>query len=135
MNKFLEYKSLLNKEIIDYQKKLYNELIKNKYIIDNSIEVSLSNGKKTNKNDRSDYNWIRLTFNNKEYWLTLFYNELDETTGNMHTQIGRIQFCKDINKKTPNSYIKVNNKTVWYMNLDKYGEPKKGITYVGDNTE
>ena len=35
----------------------------------------------------------------KAYWICLMTNDLDSFTGNTHTQYGRIQFWRDINKE------------------------------------
>lgn len=55
-----------------------------------------SHGIKTKKNDYRDYFWIRVKYDNSIYWITLFYNDVDEKSGNFHTQLGRIQFWKNI---------------------------------------
>ncbi len=47
------------------------------------------------RNDRRDYVWLQVDLK-KEYWLTAFFNDLDDITGNFHTQFGRIAFVHNI---------------------------------------
>lgn len=96
-------------------------------------------GIETNGNDRRDYYWISITQNNKTYWLTLFYNEIDFASGNFHSQIGRIQFWKNIEQRgthgqTPN-YMQIldNDKRIWWMDMENCTQPngRKGKpTYI-----
>ena len=132
MNKFEKYRSHIITEINNYQQLLKNTIERNiSKINSDNIYVINNQGSKTDKNDRTDYMWIRVIFKKREYWLTLFYNEIDLVTGNMHTQMGRIQFWKNIINHTPNNYIIENNELFWYLNYSNSGEPKRGITHVG----
>lgn len=45
-------------------------------------------------NDRRMYMWINTDYNNKEYVINLFKDEIDYRSGNCHSQIGRISFTK-----------------------------------------
>lgn len=91
---------------------------------------------RNDKNDYRHYIWIvaKTPSPEKEYWLALFYNDLDPKTGNHHTQIGRIQFWKNIENKSPNKRIKLkNNKKVWTFNTIDCAEPKKGFTLADED--
>ena len=70
-------------------------------------------GTNRSKNDRRLFVWVPILFKGKEYLITLFYNEIDKKSGNCHSQIGRIQFVKDIIPSeyisSPNSVIKEGN--------------------------
>ncbi len=61
------------------------------------------------KNDYRAYQWIEVSIDNREYWITTVYNDLDFNSGNFHSQYGRIQFWKNIRKighvSTPNDKI------------------------------
>ena len=50
-------------------------------------------------NDYRNYQWITVRIGEKAYWICLMTNDLDSFTGNTHTQYGRIQFWRDINKE------------------------------------
>lgn len=50
-------------------------------------------------NDYRNYQWITIRVGDATYWISMVYNDLDESTGNTHTQYGRIQFWRDINKE------------------------------------
>ena len=129
---FNKYRKLLIEEMKKYQELLLNELEKNKNKINvDNIYIVDAVGSKTDINDRTDYMWIKVIFKKEEYWLTLFYNEIDLVTGNMHTQMGRIQFWKNIINRTPNKYIVVDNNEYWYLNYINSSEPKCGMTHVG----
>ena len=132
MNNFEKYRTLMIKELKTYQELLINEL-KNKIerINESNIYVVGAQGIKTDENDRTDYLWIKVIFKRYEYWLTLFYNEIDLVTGNPHTQIGRLQFWKNIINHTPNNYITENEEVYWYLNYLNASEPKRGLTHVG----
>ena len=61
--------------------------------------------------DRRMYMWINTDYNNKEYVINLFKDEIDYRSGNCHSQIGRISFRKgyDTNKSkttSPNVILK-----------------------------
>ena len=45
-------------------------------------------------NDYTNYFWLEFNIEGNIYWVTLFYNDIDEKSGNPHTQFGRIQFWK-----------------------------------------
>ena len=51
------------------------------------------------KNDYRAFQWIVVTLGDRIYWITMFYNDLDFSSGNFHTQYGRIQFWKDIHRE------------------------------------
>lgn len=132
MNNFEKYRALMIKEMKNYQKLLSQTLKENiNKINSNDIYIVDAQGIATEENDRTDYMWIKVMFKKCEYWLTLFYNEIDLVTGNMHTQIGRLQFWKNIINHTPNEYIINNDKLYWYLNYINSSEPKRGVTYVG----
>lgn len=132
MNNFNRYRQLMIKELKKYQEILIAELKNNiNKINDSNIYVVGAQGIKTDINDRTDYLWIKVMFKKYEYWLTLFYNEVDLVTGNPHTQIGRLQFWKNIINHTPNNYIIENEEVYWYLNYINSSEPKRGMTFVG----
>lgn len=86
-------------------------------------------GIKTKKNDYRDYYWIKVITKSSTYWITLFYNDVDKTSGNFHTQIGRIQFWKGIDT-TANSIGSPNRKDSagnWSLCLENAGDPKMRI--------
>lgn len=56
------------------------------------------------KNDYRTFFWISVEISSRTYWITLFYNDIDKNSGNPHTQIGRIQFWRNI-QTTPNNKI------------------------------
>ena len=62
------------------------------------------------KNDYRAYQWIEVHSGGREYWITAVYNDLDFSSGNFHSQYGRIQFWRDIQKagkrmSTPNDRV------------------------------
>ena len=132
MNNFNKYRQLMIKELKKYQELLIDELKNNvDKINESNIYIVGSQGIKLKENDRRDYLWIKVMFKKYEYWLTLFYNEVDLVTGNPHTQIGRLQFWKNIINHTPNDYIVENDLVYWYLNSKNSSEPKRGMTHVG----
>lgn len=135
-NNFQNLRQLIWKCLLKEQKNLEHLLQLNKDKINGqNVKVIRSRGiLSSQKNDRRDYVWIRVIINNtSEYWLSLFYNDIDINTGNMHTQIGRIQFWKNIKKGTPNGYVKENGKIKWYLQMENSGEPTLGSTFIGGN--
>lgn len=90
--------------------------------------VYLDNEKKA-INDYRNYIWICVKIKNETYWITLFYNDVDTISGNMHTQFGRIQFCKvSANKKgriSPNEEVTVFDKKIKIViPRDHYYDPQ-----------
>lgn len=83
-------------EQIKAQEAIYEKLKKgceNRFTITN---IQLTRGK-DKKNDYRNYVWIEVVSNTKrKYWITLFYNDYDQKTLNVHTQFGKIQFWYDI---------------------------------------
>lgn len=135
-NNFQNLRQLIWKSLLKEQKNLEHLLQLNKDKINGqNVKVIRSRGiLSSQKNDRRDYFWIRVIINNtSEYWLSLFYNDIDINTGNMHTQIGRIQFWKNIKKGTPNGYFKENGKVKWYLQTENSSEPKLGPTFIDGN--
>ncbi|MGH4119333.1 hypothetical protein [Clostridium sp.] len=70
-------------------------------------------GANTSKNDRRLFVWVPIYDKGNEYLITLFYSEIDKKSGNCHSQVGRIQFVKDIIPSkyigSPNSVLKEGN--------------------------
>lgn len=52
-------------------------------------------------NDYRNYVWLSVTVDDVEYWINAFYNDVDKQTGNIHTQFGRIQFCRNLVANRP----------------------------------
>lgn len=73
-------------------------------------------GVETSKNDRRLFVWIPIRDKGTEYLITLFYSEIDKKSGNCHTQIGRIQFVKNI---IPSKYISSPNNVLIKGNDEK----------------
>ncbi|MCL2526501.1 MAG: hypothetical protein FWE46_05600 [Coriobacteriia bacterium] len=42
------------------------------------------------------YNWVEVEYEHRTFWITLFFNDVDESSGNPHTFFGKIQFWRDI---------------------------------------
>lgn len=88
---------------------------------DKNFNIPKYDGKKgigvnTKYNDRRLFVWIPIFVNDEEYLITLFLNEIDEKSGNCHSQIGRIQFVKNI---VPSRYISSPNKILGKGNNKK----------------
>ena len=49
---------------------------------------------RSKKNDYRNYQWISVKSGDREYMLATHHGNLDERTGNPHTQFGRIQFWR-----------------------------------------
>lgn len=105
------------------------------YINNNSLGWKLSgikqgkNSKKTKtKNDYRNYIWIDIECYCNIYRITMFYNDIDNQTGNLHTQFGRIQFWR-INKGL--RVVNINNMLKWELNSKVSYDPKIWIDDVG----
>ncbi|MBE6913812.1 MAG: hypothetical protein E7472_02615 [Ruminococcaceae bacterium] len=114
---------------------LYQKL--DEHFKDNPNSLVKGNGRAchgitTKMNDRAEYYWISVMIEDKKYWLTLFYNEVDTGTGNIHTQFGRIQFWRDVNGKTPNGEAIINRQLRWFLIPEKSAQPCNKPTYIGD---
>ncbi len=103
--------------LISLQKRAQKRIIE-ALLEHSNFNVSKYDGKKgigtyTSKNDRRLFVWISIVDGGKEYLITLFYNEIDEKSGNCHSQVGRINFVKDINHSeyisSPNNVLKKGN--------------------------
>ena len=85
-------------------------------------KVRTSHGNST-VNDYRNYQWITIRIGEQAYWISMVYNDLDESTGNTHTQYGRIQFWRDINKENgPNNEAGPHTKGAdgfWRFRTDK----------------
>lgn len=80
------------------------------------------------RNDFRIYVWLIIHFEDREYWLTTFMNDLDELTGNPHTQIGRIQFWKNLTRPRPDNIWCYTPSTLldcgkWMLNPEKSYDP------------
>lgn len=56
----------------------------------------IKRGVLSKKNDYRNYVWLSVPDGDSEYWITTFYLDIDPKSGNIHNQIGRIQFWKNI---------------------------------------
>lgn len=73
-------------------------------------------------NDYRNYQWITIRVGDEAYWISMVYNDLDEQTGNTHTQYGRIQFWRGIGhqngeRNEAGPHTKENG--VWRFRADK----------------
>ena len=76
-------------------------------------------------NDYRNYQWITVRIGEKAYWICLMTNDLDSFTGNTHTQYGRIQFWRDINKENgPKNEAGPHTRDhgAWRFRYDKQGK-------------
>ncbi|MBQ9136250.1 MAG: hypothetical protein IJX66_09185 [Lachnospiraceae bacterium] len=86
-------------------------------------EVRQSHGSVSQANYYGLYHWLRIkTIDDHIYWITLFFNDVDKASGNIHTQPGRIQFWRDIEDGSPNKRAPDNN---WIFCPEKSQSPKK----------
>lgn len=84
------------------------------------------------ENDRRDYYWVRALYNDREYWLTLFFHDIDSNSGHTHVQIGRIQFWKYIqNGRLPNMSVSFRGTKSSFVQHQYSSQPKSGATYIG----
>ena len=150
IKRFMEARAVMRDYLYQAQDELYKilkEQIKTANIADyvNVLATTTTRGKgSTVGDDRRDYAWLCLQIGKRgaierTYWLTLFYNDVDPDRGNPHTQVGRIQFWKNVGKiagkhgLTPNGmtadgrfYLKPENadgrhkKTPIYIDADNY---------------
>ncbi len=89
-------------------------------------------------NNYRNYIWTEITSSNKLFWITMFWNDIDswndlsKTCGNFHTQIGRIQFWKEImitkvgetNRLSPCNIIESEkSKVTLLIDKNKSGDP------------
>lgn len=119
MERNLTYSECIN-SLVELQKNAQKRIIealeplseKNKFIIP-KYDGKTGVGVNTIKNDRRLFVWIPINYKDNEYLITLFYNEIDERSGNCHSQIGRVQFVKGINESkyisSPNTILKKGN--------------------------
>lgn len=125
---------ILCEVLMDTQVEIYENLKSkiNKRIV-NLPKKCVRRGRKTERNDFSDYLWIPVIVNNNEYWLTLFYNDINKESGNPRTQFGKIQFWKNISHKgsdigTP--HTKLGEK--WLFESANAGKDLGKVQRIGD---
>lgn len=107
---------LVNRLSEDYQ---ISEVIKGLNLDDLNVE---------NRNDYRNYICIEVKKGLKEYWISSVFQDQDFKTGNMHHQLGRIQFWKNINHYS-SEWCSTQNTPVgdnyhWIFNYDKSYDPK-----------
>ena len=91
-------------------------------------------------NDYRNYMWISIEIDGKTYWITMFFNDIDENSGNFHTQFGRIQFWSDIKlnklgRYSPHKKVLLTDKTStgnvenekWIFNIENSEDPRLWI--------
>lgn len=127
---------ILCEVLMDTQVEIYENL--ERKINTNIVKLSEKygrRGRKTEQNDFSAYFWIPVFLNDKEYWITLFYNDINEESGNPRTQFGKIQFWKNISHEgsdigTP--HIKQGEK--WLFESANAGEYLGKVQRIGDES-
>ena len=101
----LEYANSLIHAVLIKEQKILIKLLRER--VDSAVKVRAGFGSNSRSNiylendmlsmnDYRNYLWICVKKGNERHWLTLFYNDVDEKSGNFHTQFGRIQFWKDV---------------------------------------
>ena len=134
------------KKIADARKKIKKELEKLK--LEDFKVVSSSKGRKCENtgNDRRIFQWISTKYKDVEYAINFFHSEIDENSGNCHTQIGKIMFtkgyCLNKSKKltSPNvilkdshgHYMTNGNSTVLIFNSNNWINP---VDYFSDSAK
>ena len=90
----------LLEEISEHQKQARNIVVK---LLKTKFKEEKYEYINTNPSDNyRNYIWTMIKTQNGVYWITMFWNDVDkwddlsQTCGNCHTQVGRIQFWKDI---------------------------------------
>ena len=76
------------------RERLYQAFCKKPYCKGRVRRQGKNYRKSSTENDYSNYFWLEFNIEGSMYWVTLFYNDIDENSGNPHTQFGRIQFWK-----------------------------------------
>lgn len=78
------------------REQIKNELVQR--INSKKVKVCTRQGKnsKSTENDYFLYLWIDVEISTRRYWITLFFNDIDTKSGNPHTQLGRIQFWRNV---------------------------------------
>lgn len=121
---------IVRKRLLKAQKEIFNEL--ENTVNPDVVKTRTGNrplrkhGRKTKLNDYRDYYWITVQIGNSTCWITLFYNDIDESSGNFHTQIGRIQFWKNIQFTSKKGIGSPNRKSIdgkWYFCSDNSCDP------------
>ena len=80
-------------------------------------------------NDYRNYQWIKIHIGNEIFWITLFYNDIDNKSGNIHTQFGRIQFWKGVTKEGKKGRYSPHHKV-------EYTDPQKTYwRFCGENAK
>lgn len=83
-----------------------------------------SRGIKNEENDFRCYHWIGIRIDDRIYWITLFYNDINEANGNPRTQFGKIQFWKNVNpwNSKPGSPHATCDSGHWYFDENNMGK-------------
>ena len=83
---------------------------------------------RSRKNDYRNYQWISVKLEGREYMLATHHGNLDERTGNPHTQFGRIQFWRCAGPNGPHTR---DEGGVWRFRSDNE-DPTLPPTHVWD---
>jgi len=129
---------IVRKRLLSAQKEIFSQL--ESMVNPDTVKIRNENrplrkhGIKTKKNDYRDYYWITVYVGSSTYWITLFYNDLDEKSGNFHTQTGRIQFWKNIQFTSKKGIGSPNRKDIdgkWYFCSENSQDPNQRIDSEG----
>ena len=136
----LEYANSLIHAFLVKEQKILIKLLRER--VDSSIKVRAGCGGNSHSNmyiendllsinDYRNYLWICVKNGEQRHWLTLFFNDVDEKSGNFHTQFGRIQFWRNVDSVTKGRYG-VNrkceeNSACWVLDKGNMKDPHRWV--------
>ena len=98
--------------ILDSKKKLVRAALAEHPDIFELSSANSGKGISSSKNDMRLYRWIAVKHKptGRTFWVTFFQNNFDKTTGNFHTDFGRICFIEptEVDKDKPFNDAKLN---------------------------
>lgn len=136
----LEYANLLIHAVLIKEQKRLIKLLRERVGPEVKVQAGFGSNSHSNiylendklsMNDYRNYLWICIKNGEDRHWLTLFYNDVDEKSGNFHTQFGRIQFWKHVEQ---NNHLRngINKKcqmnpTCWVLDEQNMKDPHMWI--------
>lgn len=73
-------------------------------------DAKIKRGVLSDKNDYRNYVWLSIPFRGQEFWITTNFIDIDKKSGNIHNQLGRIQFWKNVAENTKGAVASPNRR-------------------------
>lgn len=64
------------------------------------VGSGIRRGVRSGRNVYRNHVWLSVTADGQEFWITAYFMDVDSRSGNIHSQLGRVQFWRNVRKNS-----------------------------------